>query len=250
MTRATYSLRFHLHFACLVLPGRTAAREALAGAPATFRNWYVDARRNSIPVTLRSREAMQRQRSTLLTIRENAVQRFMTHMSRFSELDRTFRTETTTRSPAQVLSKQSPVTLAAARLTGTLAARSTTGEQPGQMHIWRLSGLRRPGLAAPGSVLPKNAPVRAATPFSSPALIWRSADQAQALQAIERSIASAAPMSMSAGSSLVAPFEQVSEPMERASRQVLDPALIDRVAEDVLGRVERRIRIERERRGV
>lgn len=30
----------------------------------------------------------------------------------------------------------------------------------------------------------------------------------------------------------------------------LDPALVDRLAEDVIGRVERRVRIERERRGI
>jgi hypothetical protein len=55
---------------------------------------------------------------------------------------------------------------------------------------------------------------------------------------------------MPAASTRAKPFEHFSEPAERTSRQMLDPALIDRVAEDVIGRVERRMRIERERRGV
>lgn len=87
------------------------------------------------------------------------------------------------------------------------------------------------------------------TPRPSPQLVWRTQPQIAQLEAIERSIAAA--------TSPAVPFAapggrhslESSAPSELAPARMLDPAQIDRFADEVIGRVERRIRIERERRG-
>ena len=112
-------------------------------------------------------------------------------------------------------------------------------------HVVHVTAANRAGLVlAPRRVRPVEAASR------PPDLVWRTESQPFTFDAIERSI--------SAATSPAAPFSGSGAPaVERmASAHTLpaagkiDPALLDRVAEDVIGRVERRIRIERERRGV
>ena len=99
-------------------------------------------------------------------------------------------------------------------------------------------------------VLARTLPSPRAVLARPPQLVWRNEPQPYPLEAIERSI--------TAATAAAAPFSGVSapraEPMNAphglSPSGKIDPALIDRVAEDVIGRVERRIRIERERRGI
>ena len=80
-------------------------------------------------------------------------------------------------------------------------------------------------------------------------LEWRTQWQAAPSQAIEHSfgaadVASAAFESPGVRHSQSSPTEPRTSPA-----RMLDPAQIDHLTEDVIRRVERRIRIERERRG-
>jgi hypothetical protein len=81
-------------------------------------------------------------------------------------------------------------------------------------------------------------------------LVWRAEPEWRGAEASERQ---AGALQLTAPVAAAASFRQPDPvPMRSASigQHLLDPSLIDRVAEDVIGRVERRIRIERERRGV
>ena len=81
--------------------------------------------------------------------------------------------------------------------------------------------------------------------------VWRTEPDLKVGEAGGRSSlgATAAALPQAAASSFHSP-EKLPSIVPSIQQRVLDPALIDRVAEDVIGRVERRIRIERERRGV
>ena len=83
-----------------------------------------------------------------------------------------------------------------------------------------------------------------------PELVWRTEARTFAAGAIERSIGAAT----SPVGTFVTPsathFQPSRATVETVPAQAFDAALMDRLAEDVMGRVERRIRIERERRGV
>jgi hypothetical protein len=89
----------------------------------------------------------------------------------------------------------------------------------------------------------------AARPLRAPDLIWRK-------EAGEPPAVAAEPLAQvfapSAGglAAPAAPLPVASPEGIAGQRQrMLDAALMDRLAEDVIGRVEKRIRIERERRG-
>lgn len=86
-------------------------------------------------------------------------------------------------------------------------------------------------------------------PIRTPELVWRSEPQPYTPGAIERSISAATSSVAPLGAAGPVPFVQPPGPQGAPAAGMLDPALIDRVAENVIGRVERRIRIERERRG-
>jgi hypothetical protein len=116
----------------------------------------------------------------------------------------------------------------------------------------------RPEARAPRLVLRSTPPATSAAraeraappPFRAPDLVWRVETEGRSIEAAERLVRAAA-VSMPA---MPPPNEHVSWPSPEAAAALrprpIDPALIDRVAEDVIGRVEKRIRIERERRGV
>lgn len=97
---------------------------------------------------------------------------------------------------------------------------------------------------APGRLAPVQGLSRA------PELVWRADGEPVTLDAIERSISAATSSAVPFGGPNPPQVEQLSGPHGSPAAGKLDPALLDRVAEDVIGRVERRIRIERERRGV
>jgi hypothetical protein len=83
-------------------------------------------------------------------------------------------------------------------------------------------------------------------------LIWRTESEPWLAEAFERSVNAAVATVAASGSVQPSPTstQQSTASAEIHSRQMLDPALVDRLAEDVMGRMERRIRIERERRGI
>lgn len=85
--------------------------------------------------------------------------------------------------------------------------------------------------------------------FRPPELVWRTEAQPLSLDLIERGISAATSPDAPFGAGAHSNFEQWPAPVGSPSARLLDRALIDRVADDVIGRVERRIRIERERRG-
>ena len=83
-----------------------------------------------------------------------------------------------------------------------------------------------------------------------PELVWRTEPQTFAADAIERSISAATSPVATFVTHSAAHFEPSRATVETVPTRAFDAALMDRLAEDVMGRVERRIRIERERRGV
>jgi hypothetical protein len=81
-----------------------------------------------------------------------------------------------------------------------------------------------------------------------PELVWMSTTESRASEAIERYAGSHSPGVIA--SLTPAYLEQPLDAAASLRAQMLDPATIDRFAEDVMGRMERRMRIERERRGL
>jgi hypothetical protein len=81
-----------------------------------------------------------------------------------------------------------------------------------------------------------------------PELVWMSTTESRASEAIERYAGSHSPGVIA--SPTPAYLEQSLDAAASLRAQMLDPATIDRFAEDVMGRMERRMRIERERRGL
>jgi hypothetical protein len=81
----------------------------------------------------------------------------------------------------------------------------------------------------------------------SPELVWRTreptpADTFEPLHAQANNLPPARPTPE--------PTVEIKLPPEAQTTQRLDPALVDRVADDVIRRIDRRLRIERERRGL
>jgi hypothetical protein len=83
----------------------------------------------------------------------------------------------------------------------------------------------------------------------TPELVWRSEAQGQRFESLERSSSVAISPVPSLGAAASAPLELLPSSLGSPVAGMLDSALIERVADNVIGRVERRIRIERERRG-
>jgi hypothetical protein len=89
----------------------------------------------------------------------------------------------------------------------------------------------------------------AASPLRTPDLVWRNrAGEPPAVADVpaERAFAQSGGDLARAAPPPAASPEGNAGPQQR----MLDAALMDRLAEDVIGRVEKRIRIERERRGI
>lgn len=88
--------------------------------------------------------------------------------------------------------------------------------------------------------------------FRAPDLIWRTSsdDPSGGAAAYATRVHMASPGPVAALPHATIPQAPPISTDATLRQRMFDPALIDRVAEDVLGRVEKRIRIERERRGV
>lgn len=102
---------------------------------------------------------------------------------------------------------------------------------------------------APGRAVPL-AEKRAPKLHRATDLVWRAAPDEQATGAANISQR----MLNGSATTIPAALPGVAAPIPAAiddkRAQLLDPALVERLADDVMGRVEKRIRIERERRGV
>jgi hypothetical protein len=83
----------------------------------------------------------------------------------------------------------------------------------------------------------------------TPELVWRSEAQGQKFESLERNSSVAISPVPPLGAAASAPLELLPSSLGSPVAGMLDSALIERVADNVIGRVERRIRIERERRG-
>ncbi|HEX7153701.1 MAG TPA: hypothetical protein VF618_19595 [Thermoanaerobaculia bacterium] len=86
-------------------------------------------------------------------------------------------------------------------------------------------------------------------------LVWRSAAQAQRESARETSFTNPLPAPSRPSARAAAAQEPAPDAPRRAAQRALqagdlDPALLDRLTDDVIRRVERRVRIDRERRGL
>lgn len=91
----------------------------------------------------------------------------------------------------------------------------------------------------------------------APELIWRKdrssrGDAAQEAASSEPQVAGRPAMTTAAGTTVAQSPSQPERPMTRKPMSLsdLEPSFVDRLAEDVIRRVERRARIERERRGL
>jgi len=91
----------------------------------------------------------------------------------------------------------------------------------------------------------------------APELIWRKdrssrGDAAQEAASSEPQVAGRPAMAMAAGTTVAQSPSRPERPQARkpVSLSDLEPSFVDRLAEDVIRRVERRARIERERRGL
>jgi len=121
-----------------------------------------------------------------------------------------------------------------------------------ELHVRRATAELASGDGAPGR---RGGPLTSAR---APELVWRAAPSAIAT-AVERranvasdAVAGTGPSHAIAGDAGV-PHDvraALAPTLAPASSNVLDPALIDRLADDVIRRVERRVRIDRERRGL
>lgn len=155
--------------------------------------------------------------------------------------------------PSGAISSASRLQLAL-RPTGRASLRHATDAtvwmKHSQVTSWthhRSTRVRRSDHA--DSVFERSKPQRRLQPIRTPDLVWRSEPPPYTPATVERSISAAAPAVTPLGAAGPAPFEQPPGPWGASIAGVLDPAMIDRVADNVIGRVERRIRIERERRG-
>lgn len=86
-------------------------------------------------------------------------------------------------------------------------------------------------------------------------LVWRTAPQAQTERARDTSFTNPLPVSARPSAGLVAAQAAAPEAARRSAQRALqagdlDPALLNRLTDDVIRRVERRVRIDRERRGL
>lgn len=91
----------------------------------------------------------------------------------------------------------------------------------------------------------------------APELIWRKdpssrRDATRDASASEPQVAGRPTMTTAAGTAVAQPLSQLERPLMRKPVSLcdLEPTFVDRLAEDVIRRVERRARIERERRGL
>jgi hypothetical protein len=103
---------------------------------------------------------------------------------------------------------------------------------------------------ADAAVVPRHASAAAPLPLRPPELVWRIASEAAGSDPMECSGGTSSVPLMAMARSEPVPVGQAPMAVAGAQEKMFDAALMDRVAEDVIGRVERRMRIERERRGI
>lgn len=144
------------------------------------------------------------------------------------------------------------------RKTATRNERLPSPERPLWMHsrelrIFRLHHAASVEMATPRRS-PESRPAPPATAARAPELVWRKAPRAQSETASEAVANPPVSVSRPPVRSAAVP-EPGPEASRRSARGALqaadfDPALLDRLTDDVIRRVERRVRIERERRGL
>lgn len=117
--------------------------------------------------------------------------------------------------------------------------------------VWRRFPAKNSEPTFPGAaVLPKRQSDLPAMPVRSPELVWRIEAEASEAERADRTLTMPGAASLQGARLIEDRAERLPAAAIAAQARLLDPALIDRVAEDVMGRFERRMRIERERRGV
>ena len=246
------SPRFHLHFNFAISRSRLERHIAAPALSVTTIIWRrLDARLTSMLPVVRALSSTE-WRSTAHRIQcERVTQQRTIRESAFTEVKRTYRNA---RLAARAADGALPFRLANSTV---LVSRARTPASA--RHI------RNPATAPFGLELkaahprqhnptPLPASVRIAgassAPFRSPELVWRADAEARTIEAVERHMNAAAAFAPTPPAAPTLASQHAPAAVETLQPRALDPALIDRVAEDVIGRVERRIRIERERRGV
>jgi hypothetical protein len=249
--RQYWSPHFHLHFDIRSASVRyTAPGRAARDKPATTILWRrIENRLAALLPVLRTtstrdwRSIAHRVERSLLTRRHHHLE---THRSEVVRLLRT------AAMPPGSIRRPAPPESAAPILHRHLLAVAAPARRAAPLTLeTRLPGRARRGAASPLGETERRPAVPGA-PLRPPLLVWRSEAGERPAEVAER-VAWAAAASVSplpAGAAATQPSWPPAEALEALRPRLIDGALIDRVAEDVIGRVEKKIRIERERRGV
>lgn len=113
---------------------------------------------------------------------------------------------------------------------------------------------RRDLASPPGSPRTRGAAVP--LPLSTPQLTWRKARLSESVRVADEAAGARTVAPITQRAALAAPAMppagpvSVAAPRASALAESIDPAFVDRIAEHVMQRVEKRVRIERERRGL
>ena len=248
--RQSWSPRLHFHFDIRSIGApRAAPNRGAPGKPAATILWRrIDARLTALLPVLRT-TATRDWRSIAHRVERALLTRWRGRRgTSWSEVVRMSRT--TVRPPGPI-GRPAPGASAATifRRGRVVAAPPPRRAAPLRLEPRLLRPARR-GAASPAG---EGALPAAATdaPVRPPELVWRSEAGERPAEVAERVVrAAAASMSPLPAAAAAASSWPPPEAVEALRPRLIDGALIDRLAENVIGRVEKKIRIERERRGV
>ncbi len=249
---ASWSPRFtmHVHLATTFL--RHASRGGAVTPPAAIAWRHLQSRLTSILPVNHAPSEIARQRLIERCVRTANTRSHTRHFASLSVVHRILRTHDVPRRLARQRGEVRTAQLgrmAFAFASGPPLAPAV-GREP---QTWCGQAMMTFALRSPAHVsnAAKQAALVPVKPLRRIELVWRCETDSKAAEPIQHQLSGT---SVTAPSSMGASSFQSPDELQSAARSIqqrfLDPALIDRVADDVMGRVERRIRIERERRGV
>lgn len=161
----------------------------------------------------------------------------------------------TATSAAMASAQRAPAAAIAPIVTSVRAPETTVSAQPRRRAIMTLANPERESRGAPTQATSK--PMR--SPAAVASLVWRKSTSPAPVQVDEQSIAESDSTPARARPGSPPPIGSTAPPVpaftaqqtrEAVRANLLDSAVADRLADDVIRRVEKRMRIERERRGL
>lgn len=251
VVRTDWSPRFAMHFHFAMALARHATRRARVRQPIITWRPLQSQLTSALPLK-RAFSEIGWQRQINHYLRTASSRLLIRHKANSSEIHRTFRADDGPRRlghPILCYAAQRPGRPALAIASAHASAPVVSLAPP----TWRKQAPMTFALGRKrdASNVVNKAAVAPQMPLRRIEFVWRADPDLKAGEAGERSLIGATTpvLPQAAAPSFHSP-EQLPSIVSSIQQRVLDPALIDRVAEDVIGRVERRIRIERERRGV